>query len=1014
MKIFGYEFLAKANTEVAPSFVQKASDDGAISVAATGVMGVSIDLDGSMRSEVELINRYRDMALQPEVDAAVDEIINESISVEEEDIVNIILDNINIGDKVKKIVVDEFRNVLNVLNFQKKAYEILRRYYVDGRLYYHVIIDVKDIKSGIKELRYIDPRKIRKVKEYNKTTVAGGQDNQAVVPTLKNEYFIFNDKGFGKQPSGAGSYSNNNSGIKVAKDSIAYITSGVTDNSGTAVLSYLNKAFKPMNQLRTMEDALVIYRIVRAPERRIWYVDVGNLPNVKAEQYMKDLMAKHKNRLTYDAATGDVTDQRKFMCYALDTKIPLLDGRTLELQELIEEYEQGKLNWAYSCDPETGKFSPGPISWAGITKNDSEVVKVTFDNGKFVICTPDHKFPVWGKGFVEAKDLVGESIIPGYRRKKAIEGADSEYEQIFKNDTKTWEFTHREVAKWKDEVGIRDEMLHNEEYRNSSKKVTHHLNFNKFDNSPTNLVRMNHYDHIEYHGDITRLIFPKNLVNEVIFLSADKLNGKKIVEKINKNILLINEWKTANPSKKNLKFKFANMRQIIVSLGFKSYRELYQKNNPVIVNGETYACAAEAITKTGIVEYRRSLNPNLSYRGSYGWKEKISKVRKGKVQHCKSWKITQPKGEQLIVENLTNFCKEHDLNRSNIKYKTSKGYKAEKLVNHKAVSIEYLPNRMDVGCITIDMNETYHSNHTYLLDVEVFSKNTMLEDYWLPRREGGRGTEVDTLPGGQTLGEMDDVLYFQKKLYQSLNVPIGRLNSEAVFSLGRATETTRDEVKFAKFISRFRGRFSELFTELLGKQLILKGIINLEDWENISPDIKYDFSKDNYFSELKDNEILRNRLDTMQTAQPLIGKYYSQDWARKNILKQTDEQIEEMDHEISDEASDPRWMVVDGGFGGDIPGDNEVNSVEPKPIPTDDNDKIDINVDDDQKEKIRSAVTVVKLLRKKKNKSDSELYKYRSAIQTLSKNGVYLNHDNNNKITRGKVKTKRETDGNPT
>jgi len=566
MKLFGFEFQRKVPVDTTPSFASKEADDGAVIVAAGGAYGTYIDLDGTVRTEAELVTKYREMSLQPEIDSAVDEIVNESISIDEENIVSIILDNLEVTDKVKKVIRDEFQNVLNILDFQSRAYEIYRRWYIDGRLYYHVVIDEKNVSAGIKEVRYVDPRKIRKVREIGKRKVPGGDGHEAVVPKVQNEYFIFNDKGFNYGNKVVGP---STTGMKIAKDSVVYITSGLSDTQGTMVLSYLHKAIKALNQLRTLEDALVIYRLARAPERRIWYIDVGNLPKMKAEQYVRDIMVKHKNRLIYDGATGEVRDDRKFM--------------------------------------------------------------------------------------------------------------------------------------------------------------------------------------------------------------------------------------------------------------------------------------------------------------------------------------------------------------------------------------------------------------------------TMLEDYWLPRREGGRGTEVTTLPGGQTLGQMDDVLYFQKKMYQTLNVPVNRLNSDALFSLGRATEVTRDELKFSKFISRLRGRFSTLFISLLEKQLVLKGIMSIEDWQNIAPDIRFDFAKDNYFTELKNAEMIQNRAQLMMTMDQggLLGKYYSHEWARKNILQQSDDDIEEQDKQIDEEQDDPRWNPPPmDGMGNPLPTDGEQPPVDGAPPPE----------DDAQTKKIREAEATVDLLGKKDKRSIQDESKYRSAVQILARN----------------------------
>jgi hypothetical protein len=407
--------------------------------------------------------------------------------------------------------------------------------------------------------------------------------------------------------------------------------------------------------------------------------------------------------------------------------------------------------------------------------------------------------------------VVGESIIPGYRRQKQLYDGGGLYEQIFDNVTKKWVFTHRAVAKWKDENRLREEMLYAEQYHDAPKKTIHHRNYKQIDNSPDNLVMMNRYDHIKYHAEKARY-----------------------------------------------KFK-----------------------------------------------------PNRAEDFTFEWKAKLSEAAKKRVPTCKTWKIKTPDSEEEIIENLNAYCREKGLNRTNIKYEHgSRGYHAETLHNHKVVSVEFLTERMDVGCLTIDLDETYHSHHTFLLDAGIYTKNTMLEDYWLPRREGGRGTEVTTLPGGQTLGQMDDVLYFQKKFLQCLNVPVSRLNSDALYSIGRATEITRDELKFTRFIIRLRGKFTHLFNKMLEKQLILKGIMTIEDWHAIETDIKYDFSKDNYFTELKDNEIAQGRVELARNFQDMAGKYYSHEWIRKNILQQSDEDLKKMDREIKEEnsANDPRWV----------------------------------------------------------------------------------------------------------
>jgi len=978
LRLFGFEFKRAQQDEVAPSFAPKEADDGALVVAAGGAYGVYVDLDGTVRTEAELVTRYREMSLQPEIDMAVDEIVNESISIDEETIVDLNLDQLEVTEKMKKALRDEFENVLNILNFNKVSYETYRRWYIDGRLYYHVIIDDKDIKSGIKEVRYIDPRKIRKVRELAKVRVPGATDGlDAMIPKVQNEYYIFNDKGFNYGNKTVGP---STTGLKIAKDSIVHVTSGLTDTQGTMVLSYLHKAIKALNQLRTLEDALVIYRLSRAPERRIWYIDVGNLPKMKAEQYVRDIMIKHKNRLVYDSSSGEVRDDRKFMCYAMDTKIPLLDGRTLELQEIIREYQEGKQNWVYSCDPVTGKFYPGPVSWAGVTKENAEVVKVTFDNGKSVVCTPDHKFPVWNKGFVEAQHLTPEdSIIPGYRRQSKISNNTTvEYEQIYKNDTGTWEYTHREVAKWKKEVSLHEEFTYDPSYFGSIKTVVHHRNFDAGNNNPENLVYMNHRDHTLLHKMEQNVVYPASIVYHIVkTVASGNINTDLILEEINSDEQLVNEWRGFNVGKhaKNKDFEYFtynDLTRVCKSFGYNGWRDF--RNNYEPYERNPWGGIRKSATRKGSVE----------------WKLSLSEAAKNRQPSCKTWKVITPSGEIEIVENLSAYCRDTNLNRSNIKGSSgSKGYKAEQLRNHRIVSVERLTERMIVGSMSIDTDETYHSHHTYLLDAGVYTKNTMLEDYWLPRREGGRGTEVTTLPGGQTLGEMDDVLYFQKKLYQTLNVPVNRLNSDALFSIGRATEVTRDELKFYRFIVRLRARFSGLFLQLLEKQLVLKGIMSIEEWQSIAAKIRFDFAKDNYFTELKDSEILQNRAQLMMTLEQggLIGKYYSHTWARRNVLMQSDDDIEEQDEEISEEQQDPRWNPMDQGQDQQDQGDPSLTDAEAAETGDDQAADEDDDSGPDDPDKIRRADTVIRLLGKKRgNRTPRENTAYRSAIQIVARN----------------------------
>ena len=465
------------------SFVVPAEEeaDGAIIDSGYGVFGHYLDLEGSARSENDLINKYREASLNFEVDQAIDDIVNEAIvSDEVKPPVSINLDNLKQPDTIRDKINEEFMEVCRLMGFNSRGHDVFRKWYVDGRLFYHKVIDDKNPKKGIQELRPIDPRFIKKMRKVNKD-----KDQNSGVEVIKSitEYYLFNDTSAGIGSTG--------DGVKIAKDSIANVTSGIADQKGK-VLSYLHKALKPMNQLRMIEDAIVIYRISRAPERRIFYIDVGNLPKMKAEQYLKGIMTRYRNKLVYDTSDGIIRDDRR----------------------------------------------------------------------------------------------------------------------------------------------------------------------------------------------------------------------------------------------------------------------------------------------------------------------------------------------------------------------------------HQA----------------------------------------MLEDYWLPRREGGRGTEITTLPGGQNLGELEDIKYFQRKLYQSLHVPPSRLEQEpGGFQLGRAAEINRDELKFNKFVSRLRVRFNLLFLDVLKTQLLLKGVVTLNDWEMMKDQINFDYVRDSHFTELKDSEVLRDRLETLQNAESYIGKYYSNEWVRRNILQQNDDDIEMMNKQINQE-----------------------------------------------------------------------------------------------------------------
>lgn len=487
MQLFGFQITRRNKVqeeEQIKSFAPQQNEDGAVVIQSGSYYGTYVDLDGVVRNEIELITRYREMSMQPELETAIDEIVNEAIvNDENSQAVELNTDDLKQPEQIKKKIRDEFDYILKLLNFGNMGHDIFRRWYIDGRLFYHVIIDETKPNLGIQEVRYIDPRRIRKIREIQKT-----KDAKTGMEIIKrqNEYYLYNERGV------VGAHSN--LGSKIAIDSVVNVNSGLMDAKRAMILSYLHKAIKPLNQLRMVEDATVIYRLSRAPERRVFYVDVGNMPTIKAEQYLRDIMVKYRNKLVYDSSTGEIKDDRK------------------------------------------------------------------------------------------------------------------------------------------------------------------HL--------------------------------------------------------------------------------------------------------------------------------------------------------------------------------------------------------------------------------------------------------SMLEDFWLPRREGSKGTEITTLPGGMNLGELEDVKYFEQKLYKSLGVPLGRLENQQGFSLGKSSEITREELKFSKFVQRLRNKFSTLFDDLLRIQLVLKRVCTEEEWKQFKEDVWYDYQKDNNFTELKEAELITNRILLLQYVDPFVGRYYSKEWVRKNVLKQTDEDIEEIDEQISKEMAE--------------------------------------------------------------------------------------------------------------
>jgi len=950
MELFGLNISkVKSAEDKSAAFTTPQSDDGAQVVApVTGgaYYGVYLDVDGQLKSDIQQITKYREMSLFPEVDSAIQDIVNESVPNEDDTPqLEIILDELDVSDVLKEKIVEEFNTVLSLLNYNSRSTELFRRWYVDGRLFQHIIVDKANLKQGIVELRPIEATKIRKVKEVKKEKTSLGIDKIINI----DEYFIYNEAGFVSSTQGQQQSSNNSQGIKISTDAVIYVPSGYLDYNTNTVLSYLQKAIRPANQLRMLEDATVVYFLARAPERRIFYVDVGNLPKGKAEQYVKDIMNRYRNKMVYDAKTGEVRDDKKYMCLAMDTKVPLLDGRTLSISEIASEYEAGEKLWAYSCDPVTGAFAPGLISWAGVTRKNAEVMKITLDNGKTITCTHDHKFPVWNKGFVRADELiVGESMIPHYTKQQVITGKNTEsklpYLQLFENDTKKWSFAHRLVSKWKDNVNVDNEWTFDESFLTESKKTIHHRDFNKNNNSPDNLIRMNAKDHAIYHSDSLTFEFKSARGRK-----GGKIGGQKAKDLglgyFNKNHPNYHEWHlnagriggaisaSMGFSKTNLSYGNKVLQEYLKDLDYNIWfrnqqragwteekravasqhakrlnlgtrgnatqvtmwetKERRQKHNDKyavsydnVLFELVSSCATQFLSLSETVNTLNNSNEILSHWKTLNSGKVISKKQKSFDKFIKS-----------DIDRIVKF---------GVGLSTYNQLKDQyQFRNHKIAKIEYLNETIDTGCLTIDGDHIYHDNHTFALDAGIYTKNSMLEDFWMPRRDGGKGTEITTLDGASNQSSMlENVEYFKKKLFESLNVPISRMQPETGFSLGRSTEVSRDEVKFQKFVDTLRKKFSLLFYELLKTQLILKGVCNNLEWEDLKEKIFFRFQKDNFFSELKDQDILQARLNLLTAANQFVGIYFSKEKLQKDILKMTDKEIEEEEAQMKLEEDD--------------------------------------------------------------------------------------------------------------
>lgn len=609
------------------------------------------------------------------------------------------------------------------------------------------------------------------------------------------------------------------------------LTDGM-DASWPFGVSILEPIFKVYKQKELLEDSIIIYRVHRAPERRVFMIDVGNMPPHKAKQYLEQVKYEvQQKRIPNKNGNGASIADSAYnpMCETLSTKIPLLDGRTCTLKELIEEYKEGKENWVYSCDPVTGKLAPGPITWAGITKKNAQVITLTFDNGKTFTCTPDHKIPVLGRGFVEAQHLTSDdSLISFESREKSMtrrtKDKDRSYTQVYDHELNKWVFVHRMTGEFLKGIDKHQEFNFDESLNHLPCCTVHHADYNRHNNNPNNLLWMSAADHRRYNS-ATKKDYWNNISEEESIRIKDKIRkGLEKTRSKNKN------WKKDAYSGHSNKIKKALMNRdhkdiVVQRIKLGKGRREYLKNNPdcTFLNQQKFIFSRNMLNY--VISLINKCPPTLTRN------ELSNKLQNDTKFISLLLEANQPISGKMHRSSIATFT----TNKIDCIYKTF-GYdnwkdlkEKARVYNHKIVSIKWEDNKEDVGTLTIDQEEKYHNYHTFAIEAGIFVKNSMLEDYYFAQTADGRGSKVDTLPGGENLGQIDDLRYFNNKLLRGLRIPSSYLPSGPE----DGTQTTNDgkvgiayiqEYRFANYVERLQKQIQEDFDHEFKMYLKYKGI----------------------------------------------------------------------------------------------------------------------------------------------------------------------------------------------
>jgi len=837
-------------------------------------------------------------------------------------------DNINKRDNLKK----EWNYVFNdLMKFKDTGHDAIMSFLVSGELIYEKVVNIEKPEQGLKRIKRIRPDNIYPVWNIEMDDVESFR-----VKDFRN---ISYEKTF---PKSQFSYVYWDTFLQNADCGEMYVT------------SFLEPVKKVWRQLQLLEEAMVIYRVVRAPERRIFKIATGNMPRQKAEAYVQKVMRMYRQKKIYNTSTGQIDSHSNIMammedyflpqpadgngtdidtlpggCLTLDTKIPLLDGRILEMKDIIKENKEGKKNWVYSCDPKTGGVVPGPISHAEITNTDAKVMKITLDNGKQVTCTLNHKWPTWNKGVVEANKLeVGDSFIPFNRKLETIKGTGKEYQMVFDNEKQEWVYTHRMVSEFMKEAG--EENIKVYENADEDKRVVHHADFNRFNNSPDNLQRMGFKDHYKMHSELWgsqgmkgyekhrelmdtdeeyRTMYSRNVQKGIDSMDKESKN-KHISESLteyHKNMSEVDKQKWKERCVKGGTNAITNLQNRL-----KSEPELKEKQVKAI---KTARNTQESKEKQSLLSKELHSDPN--YQEKVFGPQTITynnQMMKLVVDIAKEKRYKQEEFLEALngsSEFMSVFMKENSsvkrfkkiqhqhllamLKQHN--YKNWKDFNDKiEFYNHKIVGIEYLEETQVVANLTVDGAEKYHDHHTYALDIGVFTKNS-------------------------NLSEIADIEYFLEKLYRVLEIPINRRldhpTGDQKYNTGTIGDISWQEMNFSKMVNQIRRKVISVIFDCYKTHLKLKGIwdeFNLKD-----SDFQVELNQNNYFEEMKRAQIEETRLNAWGTVAAYVGTgpdaVFSKEMAVKQYLKWTEEDWLKNEELRKKEKEEGDADVEEGGGG---------------------------------------------------------------------------------------------------